>query len=109
MMKLYHLQYFIAVAEELSFRRAAERVPIDSTPLPRTIGDLEDQLGVLLFMRIPPKLHLTPAGARLLRERAWNLMRLLGLEDAEGLGQRYPHEVSDGQLQRMMTAMASCS
>lgn len=68
MIELRHLRYFIAVAEELSFRRAAERVHIDQTPLSRTIRDLEDQLGVQLFVRTPRKLHLTPAGLRLLKE-----------------------------------------
>lgn len=68
MIELRHLRYFIVVAEELNFRRAAERVYIDQTPLSRTIRDLEDQLGVQLFVRAPRKLHLTPAGMRLLKE-----------------------------------------
>ncbi len=68
MIELRHLRYFIAVAEELNFRRAAERIYIDQTPLSRTIRDLEDRLGVQLFVRAPRKLHLTPAGLRLLKE-----------------------------------------
>ncbi len=68
MIELRHLRYFIAVAEELNFRRAADRIHIDQTPLSRTIRDLEDQLGVQLFVRAPRKLHLTPAGLRLLKE-----------------------------------------
>lgn len=68
MIELRHLRYFIAVAEELNFRRAADRVHIDQTPLSRTIRDLEDQMGVQLFVRAPRKLHLTPAGLRLLKE-----------------------------------------
>ena len=68
MIELRHLRYFIAVAEELNFRRAAERVHIDQTPLSRTIRALEDRLGVQLFVRAPRKLHLTPAGLRLLKE-----------------------------------------
>jgi DNA-binding transcriptional LysR family regulator len=68
MMELRHLRYFIAVAEELNFRRASERVHIDQTPLSRTIRDLEGQLGAQLFVRAPRKLHLTPAGLRLLKE-----------------------------------------
>lgn len=68
MIELRHLRYFVAAAEELNFRRAAERVHIDQTPLSRTIRDLEDQLGLQLFVRSPRKLHLTPAGLRLLKE-----------------------------------------
>jgi len=68
MIELRHFRYFIAVAEELNFRRASERVHIDQTPLSRTIRDLEDQLGVQLFVRAPRKLHLTPAGLRLLKD-----------------------------------------
>lgn len=68
MIELRHLRYFVVVAEELNFRRAAERVHIDQTPLSRTIRDLEEQLGVQLFVRAPRKLYLTPAGLRLLTE-----------------------------------------
>ena len=76
MIELRHLRYFVAVAEELNFRRAAERVHIDQTPLSRTIRDLEDQLGVPLFKRMPRRLLLTPAGARLLTEARKLLIRL---------------------------------
>lgn len=67
-MELRHLRYFIAVAEELSFTRAAERVHIDQTPLSRAVRDLEDELGVKLLVRAPRRLRLTPAGDRLLEE-----------------------------------------
>lgn len=68
MIELRHLRYFIAVAEELNFRRAAERVHIDQTPLSRAIRDLEERLSVQLFVRAPRNLHLTPAGQKLLVE-----------------------------------------
>ena len=42
MIELRHLRYFVVVAEELNFRRAADRIPMDQTPLSRTIRDLED-------------------------------------------------------------------
>lgn len=75
MIELRHLRYFIAVAEELNFRRAAERVHIDQTPLSRTIRDLEERLSVQLFVRAPRKLHLTPAGQKLLVEARKLLVR----------------------------------
>lgn len=76
MIELRHLRYFIAVAEELNFRRAAERVHIDQTPLSRTVRDLEDRWGVTLFIRTPRKLELTPAGAKLLAHARSLLIRL---------------------------------
>lgn len=76
MIELRHLRHFIAVAEELNFRRAAERIYIDQTPLSRTVRDLEDQLGVQLFVRKPRNLRLTPAGQRLLQEARKVLIRM---------------------------------
>lgn len=76
MIELRHLRYFIAVAEELNFRRAAERVHIDQTPLSRTIRDLEERWGVTLFFRAPRRLELTPAGAKLLTHARNLLIRL---------------------------------
>ena len=75
MIELRHLHYFVAVAEELNFRRASERIHIDQTALSRAIRDLEDQLDAPLFIRLPRKLHLTPAGLRLLREARRLLIR----------------------------------
>ncbi|QFZ84746.1 LysR family transcriptional regulator [Variovorax paradoxus] len=76
MIELRHLRYFVAAAEELNFRRAAERVHIDQTPLSRTVRDLEDKLGVRLFIRAPRRLQLTPAGAKLLEHARRLLLNL---------------------------------
>jgi DNA-binding transcriptional LysR family regulator len=76
MIEFRHLRYFVAVAEELNFHRAAERIHIDQTPLSRTVRDLEDQLGVSLLTRTPRSLRLTPAGARLLSEARKILIRV---------------------------------
>lgn len=74
--ELRHLRYFVAVAEELNFRRAAERVHIDQTPLSRTVRDLESKLGVVLFERSSRKLVLTPSGEKLLEEARKLFVRL---------------------------------
>ncbi|HYU89533.1 MAG TPA: LysR family transcriptional regulator [Gemmatimonadales bacterium] len=67
-MELRHLRYFVAVAEEGSFLRAAGRLRVAQPALSKQIRDLEGEVGVTLFHRLPRGIRLTPAGEAFLVE-----------------------------------------
>lgn len=84
-LELRHLRAFCAVAEELSFRRASERIGVAQPALSRTIKHLEDETGVTLLERTTRVTRLTEAGTAFLER---SRMLLQNLEEAVELAHR---------------------
>lgn len=100
--ELRHLQYFVAVAEELSFARAAERLHISQPPLTRQIKKLEDEIGVQLFDRTTRGVQLTDAGQVYLEE-ARNI--LSQVQKGVGVAQR----ASRGEIGQLVVGFEASS
>jgi DNA-binding transcriptional LysR family regulator len=81
-MELRHLRYFEAVASEMNFRRAADKLHIAQPPLSRQIRQLEDELGIDLLDRSSRAIQLTPAGRFFYEQTVLTLGRIK--ESADG-------------------------
>jgi DNA-binding transcriptional LysR family regulator len=93
-MELRHLRYFVVVAEELHFRRAAERLHMSQPPLSQQIRALEEEVGATLLLRNQRRVELTTAGVVFL-ERAREI--LAATEDAA----RQARRVQRGEVGRL--------
>lgn len=101
--ELRYLRYFIAVAEELHFGRAAQRLHISQPPLSQQIMQLEAETGAQLFNRTNRSVQLTPAGAQFLQDAR---AILLQVEQATQRAARL-HRGEEGELRIGFTSSAA--
>lgn len=99
-MELRHLRYFLTVAEEGQFTRAAERLSMQQPPLSQQIRALEEELGFELFVRLPRGVVLTAAG-KAFAEDAESM--LLSLQQAIGKASR----IARGELGTISIGLTS--
>lgn len=93
-MELRHLRYFLAVGEELNFRRAARRLNISPPALSKQIKDLEEEMGVKLLDRDTKSVRLTKAGEVFLKDA----FSILGKSEQAVIRAREAHSGHRGEL-----------
>ncbi|SAK80561.1 LysR family transcriptional regulator [Caballeronia ptereochthonis] len=99
-MELRHLRYFLAVAEERQFTRAAARLHMQQPPLSQQIQELEQELGFALFLRQPRGVELTAPGEAF-AEHARGALRMLEQ------GVTHARRVAQGRVGRVRIALTS--
>jgi DNA-binding transcriptional LysR family regulator len=111
--ELRHFRYFVAVAEELHFGRAARRLNVSQPPLSQQIRQLERILGVALFARTSRRVALTPAGSVLLAaarrtlaeaDRSIEMAQRAGLGEFDTLRVGYTDSAALGGLPEIVRA-----
>lgn len=100
--ELRHLRYFVAVAEELHFGRAAQRLNISQPPLSQQIQQLEQEIGAQLFTRTNRSVQITAAGQLFLQDAR---AILLQVEQAASRAARV-HSGQEGELRIGFTSSA---
>jgi DNA-binding transcriptional LysR family regulator len=112
-MELRHLRYFVAVAEELNFRRAAERMNVSQPSLSTQVRKLEEDVGAQLLERDTHRVSLTPAGSsflqdciRILRDTEESARKTLRISRGEAgtLSIGFVASLGHGLLPRMLRA-----
>src|SRR5690348_907537 len=90
-MELRHLRYFVTIAEELSFTRAAARLSVGQPPLSKQIRDLERELGGELFLRLGRGIRLSAMGKAFFRDAK----EVIALADRAAINAR---QIARGEL-----------
>jgi DNA-binding transcriptional LysR family regulator len=101
-MELRHIRYFLAVAEERHFTRAAAKVGIGQPPLSQQIKDLEVEIGAALFRRVAHGAELTPAGLAFLE-------RVKGMPALAEQGKQAARRASRGELGSLRVGFTASS